>query len=595
MSRRKNFRKCQGFQTISVQLAKQKAPFSYQERKKIYFVPGLQSWMMQASFLRKTEPPKLPELRGFESNKQKHRIMDFALGLLIFGWIFVIVWTTIVVYTQKKVHPKALFALFFTEMWERFSFYGMRALLILYLTHELFAKMEAGEADARAYGVYGAYNALLYAAPIIGGWLADRLMGFRKAVLMGGIFMAVGQFTLAASSNQGWGELVFFMGLGLLTVGNGFFKPNISSFLGTFYDRNDKRKDSAFTIFYMGINIGAFLAPITCGYLGQRIDWSLGFLVAGIGMVIGLVQFWYNMRDYEDKGNPPDPKALKTPVFAGLNKGTLIVIASLIFVPIFSFLIDAEGVTNYILFAVGIVCIGYILITSLRAEDKVEGQRMIVFLFLFFFHMIFWALFEQAGGSLTILAERHVNLHGMEASQLQSLNPLYIILLAPVFAWIWAKLGKAGREPRTPIKFFFGLAQMALGYFVIVWGIRSVIPTANGGELVPFIFLLGMYLFHTTGELSLSPVGLSVVTKLSPAKVVGFVMGAWFLSIAFAHKIAGELGKIIAEPGADADAASTLNAFADVYMTWGVYVVLGAAGLLLLFTPLLKKWMHGVH
>lgn len=520
--------------------------------------------------------------------------MDFALGLLIFGWIFVAIWTTLVVFSQKKVHPKALFALFFTEMWERFSFYGMRALLILYLTDVLFQKMAAGEADARAYGVYGAYNALLYAAPIVGGLLADRLMGFRKAIIMGGIFMALGQFTLATTASLGLGEWIFFIGLGLLTVGNGFFKPNISSFLGTFYDRNDKRKDSAFTIFYMGINIGAFLAPITCGYLGQRIDWSLGFLVAGIGMVIGVVQFWYNMRTYEDKGNPPDVANLKSSIVGGISKEWLIILGAIIIVPIFSLLIDAEGITNYILFIVGISCIGYLIVTSLTAKDKVEGQRMLVFIFLFFFHMIFWALFEQAGGSLNILAERHVNLHGMEASQLQALNPLYIILLAPVFSWIWSKLGKINREPRTPMKFFYGLVQMAIGYFIIVWGIKSVVPMANAGTLVPIIFLLGMYLFHTTGELSLSPVGLSVVTKLSPAKVVGFVMGAWFLSIAFAHKIAGELGKLIAEPGADADPATTLSAFANVYMTWGVYVVLGAAALLLLLSPMLKKWMHGI-
>ena len=521
--------------------------------------------------------------------------MDLALGLLIFGWLFVLVWVPIVVFSQRKVHPKALFALFFTELWERFSFYGMRALLILYMTSVLFEKMQQGEADARAYGVYGAYNALLYAAPIIGGLLADRLIGFRKAITIGGLFMALGQFTLAATAGMGLGEVVFFLGLGLLTVGNGFFKPNISSFLGTFYDKNDSRKDSAVTIFYMGINIGAFLAPLTCGYLGQRIDWSLGFLVAGIGMLVGLIQFWVNMRDYEDKGNPPDPEELKKPWMVGINKEWAVIIGTIIFVPIFSLLIDAEGVTNYILLIVGLGCIGYLLITALTAEDRVEGQRMIVFIFLFFFHMIFWALFEQAGGSLNIMTERYVNLHGLEASQLQALNPLYIIILAPVFSWIWAKLGKMNREPRTPIKFFMGLLQMALGYFIIVWGIRSVIPYANAGELIPLIFLLGMYLFHTTGELSLSPVGLSVVTKLSPAKVVGFVMGAWFLSIAFAHKIAGELGKLIATPGEGADAATSLQAFADVYMTWGVYVVLGAAGVLLILTPLLKKWMHGIN
>ncbi len=521
--------------------------------------------------------------------------MSFALMLLILGWVFVIIWIPIVIFSQKKVHPKALFALFFTELWERFSFYGMRALLILYLTQDLFAKMAAGEADARAYGVYGAYNALLYASPIIGGLLADRLVGFRRAIVMGGLFMAIGQFILAASSGFDLGEFAFFMGLGALTVGNGLFKPNISSFLGTFYDRNDKRKDSAFTIFYMGINIGAFLAPVTIGYLGQTIHWSLGFLVAGIGMLVGLAQFWYNMRDYEDKGTPPNPADLKSSFFMGINKWWSVILGSIVFIPIFAFLIDAEGITSYILLIVGALCIGYILYTVIKAEDKVEGQRMVVFLFLFLFHMIFWALFEQAGGSLNILAERHVNLHGMQASQLQAVNPLFIILLAPVFSWIWLKLGRMNAEPRTPMKFFFGLLQMALGYFVIVWGIKSVIPSANGGEFVPLIFLLGMYFFHTTGELSLSPVGLSVVTKLSPAKVVGFVMGAWFLSLAFAHKIAGELGKMIAEPGEGADPATMLTAFADVYLLWGVYVVLGAAAVLLLLTPFLKKWMHGIH
>ncbi len=521
--------------------------------------------------------------------------MDFALGLLIFGWVFVLIWVPLVIYSQRKVHPRALFTLFFAELWERFSFYGMRALLILYMTKVLFDQMAQGEADARAYGVYGAYNALLYAAPIAGGWLADRIMGFRHAVITGGILMAAGQFTLAMTAGTDLGETLFFIGLALLTVGNGFFKPNISSFLGTFYEKNDNRKDSAFTIFYMGINIGAFLAPITCGYLGQRIDWSLGFLAAGIGMVLGVIVFWRNMRKFEEKGMPPDPVDYKKPYFAGLSKQVLIIVGALATVPVFSLLINAEGVTNYILVIGGLAIIGYLVYSSLTAEDKEEGQRMIVFLFLFFFHMVFWALFEQAGGSLNILTDRYVNLHGMEASQLQALNPLYIILLAPVFSWIWAKLGKANREPRTPTKFLFGLLQMAIGYFIIVWGIRSVIGTAEQGTLIPIIFLLGMYLFHTTGELSLSPVGLSVVTKLSPAKIVGFVMGTWFLSIAFAHKIAGELGKLIAEPGEGASSADALKAFADVYMMWGVYVVLGAAVLLLLLSPFLKKWMHGVH
>jgi POT family proton-dependent oligopeptide transporter len=285
-------------------------------------------------------------------------------------------------------------------------------------------------------------------------------------------------------------------------------------------------------------------------------------------------------------------KELKKPVFAGLSKEWLIIIGSLIFVPVFALLIDAEGITNYILIGVGIICLGYLIVTALMEENRVEGQRLLVFIFLFFFHMIFWALFEQAGGSLNIMTDRYVNRHGIEASQFQALNPLYIILLAPVFSWIWRKLSKMRAEPWTPTKFFLGLVQMAIGYAIIVWGAKSVIGTEN---LIPVVFIMGMYLFHTTGELSLSPVGLSVVTKLSPGKIVGFVMGSWFLSIAFAHKIAGFLGQIIAAPNEDTSRDAALAAFSAVYLEWGVYIVLGAALLLLALTPLLRRWMHGIH
>jgi POT family proton-dependent oligopeptide transporter len=489
-------------------------------------------------------------------------------------------------------------------MWERFSFYGMRAFLVLYMTGVLFKQMAQGDADARAYGIYGAFNALLYAAPVIGGMVADKLLGFRRTILLGGICMALAQFTLAGNAAFLSNEIVFFVGLGLLAVGNGFFKPNISSFLGTFYDKNDSRKDGAFTIFYMGINIGAFLAPITCAYLAQEVNWSLGFLAAGLGMMFGLVVFWNNMVKYEDKGNPPNLAALKETFVAGINKQSAVILGSLIAVPIFALLIDMEEITNYILIVGGLGVLGYIVYGALTMENKEDGQRLLVFFFLFFFHMIFWMLFEQAGGSLTVLADRYVNREGLTAGQLQAVNPLFIMLLAPVFSWIWLKLSKAGKEPRTPIKFFFGLIQMAIGYFIIVWGAKMSLPSLVGvandanipaSSLIPLFFIVGMYLFHTTGELSLSPVGLSVVTKLSPARMVGFIMGSWFLSIAFAHKIAGELGKLIATPHEGADAATALKAFSDVYMNWGVYVTLGAATLLLLLSPVLKKWMHGIH
>lgn len=515
--------------------------------------------------------------------------MDLGLIMMIVGWLFVLVWVPLVVLSQRKIHPKALFTLFFTEMWERFSFYGMRAFLILYMTDELFKLIERGEADGKAYGIYGAYNALLYAAPIVGGLLADRLMGFRKAIILGGIFMAAGQFTLAATIGN---QSMFFIGLALLAVGNGFFKPNISSFLGTFYDRNDTRKDSAFTIFYMGINIGALLAPLTCGYLAREVDWSFGFLSAGVGMVIGVIVFWLNMRQYEDKGNAPNPELLKGPSPVGLSREWLIVLGAILTVPAFSFLINAEGITSNLLILVGVLCIGYLLFTSFRSEDKAEGQRLLVFIVLFFFHMIFWVLFEQAGGSINILTDRYVVKHGIETSQFQAVNPLYIILFAPLFTWIWGRLRKNNKEPRTPIKFFLALIQVAIGYGIIVFAVRNSIVS---GKDIPLIFLMLMYMFHTTGELSLSPVGLSVVTKLSPAKTVGFVMGAWFLSIAFAHKIAGHLGQLIALPaGTTADRAAELQSFAGVYMNWGVYIVLGCAALLFLLSPILKRWMHGV-
>ncbi len=516
--------------------------------------------------------------------------MDAGLVLLIVGWIFVLVWVPLVVLSQRKMHPKALFVLFFTEMWERFSFYGMRAFLILYMTDELFKLMERGEADSRAYGIYGAYNALLYAAPILGGMLADKLVGFRKAILMGGIFMALGQFTLGATIGD---QKLFFIGLSLLAVGNGFFKPNISSFLGTFYDRNDNRKDGAFTIFYMGINIGALLAPLTCGYLAREVDWSWGFFTAGAGMVFGLIVFWYNMRMYEDKGNAPNQELLKQPYLLGLSREWLVILGALVSVPLFSFLINNEGITNWVLIVVGLSCIGYLVITALGAEDKTEGQRLLVFIFLFFFHMIFWVLFEQAGGSLNILTDRYVNTMGFETSQFQAVNPFYIIIFAPLFTWIWTRLGKSGKEPRTPIKFMLALVQMAIGYAIIVFAVKASVVS---GEAIPLVFLMLMYMFHTTGELSLSPVGLSVVTKLSPAKTVGFVMGAWFLSIAFAHKIGGYLGQLIAQPtGETVDRAAELTSFANVYMNWGVYIVLSAAALLLLLSPMLKRWMHGIH
>jgi POT family proton-dependent oligopeptide transporter len=463
------------------------------------------------------------------------------------------------------------------------------------MTSRLFDKLSQSDADGASYGVYGAFNALLYASPLLGGMLADKLIGFRKAIITGGLFMSFGQIVLAYNAFNGDTELLFFVGLSFLAIGNGFFKPNISSFLGTFYDRNDNRKDSAFTIFYMGINIGAFLAPLTCGYLAREVHYSLGFLLAGLGMLTGVIVFYKNRAVFEGKGLPPDIPFLKSSFIAGINREWAVLIGAFLLVPVFSFLIQAEEVTDYILLLVGFGILGYILFNAFKSDEKEEGQRLLVFMALFFVHMIFWALFEQAGGSINILTDRYVNKHGIETSQFQSVNALFIILLAPVFTWIWTVLGRKKLEPRTPMKFFYAMLQIALGYFIIVVGAKSILPEVNEGGLIPIVFVLGMYLFHTTGELSLSPVGLSVVTKLSPVKTVGFVMGSWFVSIAFGHKIGGYLGKLIASPPEGATKAMELQSFIDVYMNWGVYIVLGVAAILFFISPTLKKWMHGVH
>jgi len=519
--------------------------------------------------------------------------MDFASGLLLFGWLFVLIWIPYVVFSQRKIHPRALFTLFFAELWERFSFYGMRALLVLYMTKVLFTDMlglSQTDADTRAYGIYGAYGALVYGMPVIGGMLADKLLGFRKAIVLGGVLMAMGHFILAIENYY-----LFFIALAFIIVGNGFFKPNLTSFLGTFYEQNDPRKDGAFTIYYMGVNIGAFLAPLTCGYLGEKFGFHYGFGLAGIGMVIGLIVFWKNFSNFEDKGLPPNPEDLKQPFQLGLSKENLVYLGSLVAVPVCAYLLNINEVMAYLLTALGVGIIGYLLYNSFTSENRSEGQRLLVVVVLFFFHMIFWALFEQAGGSLTIFAERNVDrvVFGSEipASIFQSVNPMFIMLLAPVFSWIWIQLNKKGKEPSTPLKFSMGLIQLGLGFGVIVLGAKMF--SIEG--LVPVIFLVLMYLLHTTGELCLSPIGLSMVTKLSPAKIVGFVMGAWFLSISFAHEIAGKLGTLTAAPSDNATALQTLNVTSEVYLTWGVYVVIGAGLVLLLLVPTLRKWMHGIH
>lgn len=524
--------------------------------------------------------------------------MDLTLQILIVGWIFVLIWVPFIFITNRKAHPSALFVLFGAEMWERFSYYGMRALLTLYMARVLFESLGQTLADQNALAVYGSYTSMVYLFPVIGGLIADKVLGFRKTVIFGGILMMLGHFTLALAGIYMEKNLIaFFMALALIIVGNGLFKPNISSFLGEFYTQDDPRKDGAFTIFYMGVNIGAFLATLTCGYVGEQINWHYGFGLAGIGMALGLIVFWLaGPRVFGQKGLVPAAASTARNIL-GMRPSNFTYLATIVFVPICSVFLNFDNLMSTLLIIIGLGVLGYMVYLGATDKNRADGQRLWVVSVLFVFHAVFWMLFEQAGGSLTLFTLRSVDrvVMGNEipASIFQSLNPLYIMLLAPVFSWVWLKLRRSGKEPSTPMKFVLGLTQLGLGFAIIVVGAKMF---ASDSQLVPLIFLVLMYLLHTMGELSLSPVGLSMITKLSPARIVGFVMGAWFLSIALANKLAGMVGELTAsEDLENATGQELLSNYSDTYLIWGVYVVLGAALILFLMVPRLRKWMNGIH
>lgn len=562
--------------------------------------------------------------------------MNIAFWIMVVSWIFVLIWVPIIIYTNRKLHPRALFILFFAEMWERFSYYGMRALLTLYMVQELFKEMSQTEADSKALGIYGSYTAMVYLFPVVGGILADKVLGFRKAIIFGGLLMMAGHFALALEGMYFAGNMqLFFISLAFIIIGNGFFKPNISSFLGNFYGLNDSRKDGAFTIFYMGVNIGALLSIVTCGYVGEQISWHYGFGLAGIGMLLGLLVFWlFGPRTFGKKGlNPsseedfpeideeedlhrlnssPEVREHVLDVEASnfeLNTSSklkrnqvLTIIGTLIFIPISAQFLNLSDIVTWILIALSLGILLVLFIMSLQQDNKASKERLWVVMVLFVFHAVFWALFEQAGGSITLFTARNIDrmVMGSEipASIFQFFNSFFIMTLAPIFSWMWIKLRQKGKEPSTPMKFALGLSQLAIGFVFIVIGAKFF---ATEG-LVPMIFLVVMYLFHTTGELSLSPVGLSMITKLSPKKVVGFVMGAWFLSIALANKMAGLIGELTAAGGEGENGEAveltileSLEVYSSTYMIWGVVVVGVAALLLLALVPTLRKWMNGIH
>ena len=457
--------------------------------------------------------------------------------LMLIAWVCVLVWVGFVIFSNRKIHPKALFTLFMVELWERFSYYGMRALLILYMTAKL---IDGGFEfdDAKAYGIYGAYGALVYLTPIIGGYFADKLMGFRKAITIGSILMAIGQFTLFMNN-----ETTFFIGLALLVVGNGFFKPNISSMVGRFYADGDKRRDGAFTLFYMGINMGAFLAPLTCGAIGENEGWHYGFLTAGVGMLIGYLVFLWGKKSkvFGEIGIAPDEQP-KGNVVKAIPNALLPYLAIIVMAMMSWVLIINNDVVDVLLAVLALGIIGYLLFQASKME-KIAKERIWVVVLLLLFTTIFWTFFELAGSALSLFTARNVHrsIFGLEMKTtfFQSFNPLFIMLFAPIFSWIWIKLSNANKEPAAPYKFGVGLILLGLGFLVLKFGGSY----AKLG-MVPAIFMIFLYLLHTLGELTLSPVGLSLVTKLSPKHMVAFMMGIWFLSSSMAHQGGKHIAKL---------------------------------------------------
>ena len=496
-------------------------------------------------------------------------------------------------------HPKGLYVLFATEFWERFSYYGMRAIFILYMTKMLFNGDKALSST-----IYGSYTGLVYLTPLIGGYVADRYWGNRKSIFIGGILMALGQFLmfLSASSVANNGLAVSFMwgGLAFLIFGNGFFKPNISTMVGQLYEDHDMRKDSAYTIFYMGINAGAFLSPLVCGYLGEKVDFKWGFLAAGIGMIISLIIFYFTKDKYvispsgEQLGVKPNKARDNEDGSAnagGAFSSQQILILFVGIVALFSLFHFYSGIDIWgsMIYSMTIVA-PFVIITD-KSLTKVEKERLWVIIVLMIFVVFFWMCFEQAGASLTFFAEEQTNRNimgwVMPASYFQSFNAGFIILLAPILTMFWAWLNKKGIEPASPRKMSIGLAFLAFGYLFIAMGAKSI--PAGGASI---IFLTGLYFLHTIGELWLSPIGLSMVNKLTPARFTSLMMGVWFLAIATGNKLAGLFSSLY--PDAKTNYFPTLLGIHinDLYTYFIVFV--GFSGIAALIVFLLSRKLENM-
>ena len=510
-----------------------------------------------------------------------------------------------------KGHPKGLYVLFVTEMWERFSYYGMRAIFVLFLSKALLMS------DKDASNIYGSFTGLVYLTPLIGGYISDRYWGNRRSILVGGILMAIGQILMFMSGNSLGTDMahpLMVSGLGFLIIGNGFFKPNISTMVGQLYPKNDARVDGAFTIFYMGINLGAFFSPLICGGLGDTgdvHDFKWGFLAAGVGMVISVITFELLKNKYivdpegQPVGLPPSPasKIQAQSVAEGpktsMGKIAGIIGAGIGLAFVFHQLFDMD-VIGSIIFSSAVAIPAMIITDSSLTKD--EKERIWVIFILAFFVIFFWSAFEQAGASLTLFADtqtdRMIGGWEMPASWFQSINPLAIIVLAPIFSSLWLSLARKNMEPSSPLKMAFGLALLSMGYMVIAAGVHGV----DASTKISMWWLVTLYLLHTMGELALSPIGLSMVSKLAPVRFASLLMGVWFLANAAANKLAGTLSALIPPSAGSAEAAAGFPQImgyniTNLYEFFMIFIVMSGVAAMLLFVIYrrLLKMMHGVN
>ena len=468
--------------------------------------------------------------------------------------------------------PRALPTLFMSEMWERFSYYGMRALLVLYLVNA------AGYSRGDALAVYAVYTGLVYIAPIFGGLLADRVLGFRKAILIGGTVMMFGHAAMAVPA-------LLHPALGLLIIGNGFFKPNITSLLGTQYREKDPRRDAGFTYFYMGINLGAFIAPLVAGSLGERVAWHWGFASAAVGMAFGLAQFARGQERFGTSGLPAGRDGQTRLLARDWLQVVLLSLAAIALVYAVLALVGVAGAAWSAVpwpfkLLIPLVALAWVLVSAHRSGGRQDFERVGAIVLLGVFNVFFWMGFEQAGGTMNLFADRLTDRHlfgwDIPASYFQAINPLGILALGPVLSALWTRLDRTAHALSSPAKMGIGMIILGLGF--VVMAIAQ--GRAERFGLVGPIWLIGVYLLHTIGELCISPIGLSMVTKVSPARMVGLMMGVWLCSFGAANLLAGNLERLLADSG------MPLYQFL-------VGSSIGAGVLLLAVVPLLRPWMHG--